>query len=258
MSGTSTRQFGWGAWDIGPHPPMALGVEAAGVIVTVGDLPRRFSYSDEVMYSGSASVPGRLGRAARRPGNQPGAEAPRSAVGSGGRLSSANADRRAGPFRGVGLEEWRNLARPRGWRGNGRSDSPTRCLLRCHRVCHRGPPEGCSGPSKGRKAGPRLSAVRTGPIRCFRLYQEEFRPPSTRPQGVLPWLCERSAAAAAVATTTSDPPVPQRGISVSDVYIRSDGDHLRDLVTLRGQGHLSLTMAGSFSSLEAGRAWHES
>jgi NADPH:quinone reductase-like Zn-dependent oxidoreductase len=39
----------YGGWDVGLRPPLALGVEAAGVIEAVGDRPSGFSVGDEVL-----------------------------------------------------------------------------------------------------------------------------------------------------------------------------------------------------------------
>src|SRR4051812_34971035 len=38
-----------GGWDVGRRPPMALGVEAAGVVVAVGDEVSDLAEGDEVM-----------------------------------------------------------------------------------------------------------------------------------------------------------------------------------------------------------------
>jgi hypothetical protein len=60
------------------------------------------------------------------------------------------------------------------------------------------------------------------------------------------------AAGGRLATITSDPPKPEREVSVADVYVRSDGDQLRDLAALLGEGHLSLTVADSVTLSEVG------
>jgi NADPH:quinone reductase-like Zn-dependent oxidoreductase len=39
----------YGGWDVGTRPPMALGVEAAGIIAAVGARPSGFSVNDEVL-----------------------------------------------------------------------------------------------------------------------------------------------------------------------------------------------------------------
>ncbi|OBJ35291.1 oxidoreductase [Mycobacterium colombiense] len=39
----------YGGWDVGTRPPLALGVEAAGVITAVGNRPSGFSVGDEVL-----------------------------------------------------------------------------------------------------------------------------------------------------------------------------------------------------------------
>ena len=38
-----------GAWDVGTAPPMALGVEAAGVVRAIGPAQTRFARGDEVL-----------------------------------------------------------------------------------------------------------------------------------------------------------------------------------------------------------------
>lgn len=48
------------------------------------------------------------------------------------------------------------------------------------------------------------------------------------------------------ATITSDPPAEERGITVSNVYVRPDGPQLRELVRLLADGRLSLNVAGRY------------
>ena len=55
-----------------------------------------------------------------------------------------------------------------------------------------------------------------------------------------------------LATITSDPPDGERGIEVSNVYVRPDGEQLERLATLLGDGRLSLVVAGSYPLAEAG------
>jgi hypothetical protein len=66
-----------------------------------------------------------------------------------------------------------------------------------------------------------------------------------------------------LATITGDPPPPERGVQVSDVYVRADGARLGALVEMLAQGRLSLhvaathPLAGAAAALQdavAGRA----
>ena len=59
-----------------------------------------------------------------------------------------------------------------------------------------------------------------------------------------------------LATITVDPPIPERGIKVFDVYVRPDGGQLEALATLLGDGRLSLNVSGRYSLREASRALH--
>jgi NADPH:quinone reductase-like Zn-dependent oxidoreductase len=56
------------------------------------------------------------------------------------------------------------------------------------------------------------------------------------------------------ATITSDPPAEERGITVSNVYVRPDGPQLRELVRLLGDGRLTLNIAGRYSLQDAAGA----
>jgi NADPH:quinone reductase-like Zn-dependent oxidoreductase len=67
-----------------------------------------------------------------------------------------------------------------------------------------------------------------------------------------------------LATITGDPPPPQRGVEVTDVYVRADGARLAALVETLAQGRLSLQVAArrplaqaatALQDAVAGRAW---
>jgi NADPH:quinone reductase-like Zn-dependent oxidoreductase len=49
-----------------------------------------------------------------------------------------------------------------------------------------------------------------------------------------------------LATITCDPPPPQRGVKVSDVYVHPDGRQLTELLERLGSGHLSLHVAAAY------------
>ncbi len=57
-----------------------------------------------------------------------------------------------------------------------------------------------------------------------------------------------------LATITSDGPQTERGIAVSDVYVRPDGAHLERLVEMLGTGQLAVVVAGRVGLDEAGDA----
>src|SRR5207249_3747728 len=57
-----------------------------------------------------------------------------------------------------------------------------------------------------------------------------------------------------LATITGDPPPPERGITVTDVYVRADGARLAGLVAALADGLLSLHVAATFPLAEAATA----
>jgi len=57
-----------------------------------------------------------------------------------------------------------------------------------------------------------------------------------------------------LATITSDPPSHQRGIAVSSIYVRSDGDQLRRLAQRFGNGQLEIPVAASYRLADAAQA----
>lgn len=57
-----------------------------------------------------------------------------------------------------------------------------------------------------------------------------------------------------LATITSDPPAGERGIEVSDVYVRPDGRRLADLAELLGDGRLTVTVGATCGLEDAGAA----
>jgi NADPH:quinone reductase-like Zn-dependent oxidoreductase len=57
-----------------------------------------------------------------------------------------------------------------------------------------------------------------------------------------------------LATITSDPPSQQRGITVSSIYVRADGNQLRKLAQRLGDGQLEIPVAASHRLADAARA----
>jgi NADPH:quinone reductase-like Zn-dependent oxidoreductase len=57
-----------------------------------------------------------------------------------------------------------------------------------------------------------------------------------------------------LATITGDPPPPERGVTVADVYVRADGARLGALAAALGEGLLSLRVAATLPLAEAAAA----
>ncbi len=57
-----------------------------------------------------------------------------------------------------------------------------------------------------------------------------------------------------LATITSDPPSQQRGITISSVIVRADGDQLGNLATLLAGGQLEIPVAASYRLADAAQA----
>jgi NADPH:quinone reductase-like Zn-dependent oxidoreductase len=57
-----------------------------------------------------------------------------------------------------------------------------------------------------------------------------------------------------LATITSDPPAEERGITVSNVYVRPDGDQLQRLAQLLEKGAVEISVAGTYALRDAADA----
>jgi NADPH:quinone reductase-like Zn-dependent oxidoreductase len=57
-----------------------------------------------------------------------------------------------------------------------------------------------------------------------------------------------------LATITQDPPSQQRGITVSNIYVRADGEQLRKLVQRLGDGQLEFPIAAGYRLADAAQA----
>jgi NADPH:quinone reductase-like Zn-dependent oxidoreductase len=57
-----------------------------------------------------------------------------------------------------------------------------------------------------------------------------------------------------LATITSDPPSQQRGITVSNIYVRADGNQLRKLAQQLGDGQLEIPVTASYGLADAAQA----
>jgi NADPH:quinone reductase-like Zn-dependent oxidoreductase len=57
-----------------------------------------------------------------------------------------------------------------------------------------------------------------------------------------------------LATITVDPPQPERGITVADVYVRADGARLAELAAALADGQLSIHVAATLPLTDAAMA----
>ena len=57
-----------------------------------------------------------------------------------------------------------------------------------------------------------------------------------------------------LATITSDPPSQQRGITISSIIVRADGNQLRNLASLFGGGQLAIPVVASYPLADAAQA----
>jgi NADPH:quinone reductase-like Zn-dependent oxidoreductase len=65
---------------------------------------------------------------------------------------------------------------------------------------------------------------------------------------------EAVAGGGRLATITSDPPGQRRGITVSSIYVRPDGNQLRELATRFTDGQLLIPVAASYPLADAAQA----
>lgn len=243
-----------GGWDVGGAPPMALGVEAAGVVRAVGEGVSRFSAGDEVLthcvplqHQGAWAEQLLVtdAQAARKPAEMsfpiaalfpvPALTAEQvlsNAVAlrqgetvlvhgaggiTGGMLVATAADMGASVIATAGPESAERV------RGYGAS-----IVLDYHR-------EDWPTDLRQLSGGGVAVAVNAVPGAAVRL---------------MPLVLDGGR----LATITGDPPPEERGIRVSSVYVRSDGVILERLAARFSQRGLSLPVASVYGLSEAGTA----
>src|SRR5574341_1788013 len=245
-----------GRWDVGREPPMALGVEAAGVVAAVGDDVTSLTPGDEVLthpvplrHQGAWAewlvAPAAL--VARKPAAVPWEAAvafPVPALTADQALTQAapNPDGEwvlvngAGGVTG-GLTV--QLAVARGATVVATAGPSSAALVRGYGarvvVDYHDPqwPARVRGASPGgRGVGAAVNAAEGGAAAALRAVAVDGR----------------------LATITGDPPPPERGVSVMDVYVRADGTRLAGLVAALADGLLSLHVGATLPLVDAGRA----
>jgi NADPH:quinone reductase-like Zn-dependent oxidoreductase len=244
-----------GGWDVGRRPPMALGVEAAGTVIEVGAAVAEWTSGDAVM---THPVPLR----------DQGTWAPRliaPAALLARKPQGANWEA-AAAFPVPALTAEQVLSEALGIRAgepiliNGGS-GVTGSLLVALATLYGAEVIATAGPSSRE----RVSAL--GARHVIDYHDQDW------PEQVRAVTGRRGVAAAAnaapggaatairavadggrLATITSDPPGEQRGITVSSIYVRPDGNQLRKLAEQFAAGQLDIRVASSYRLADAGQA----
>jgi NADPH:quinone reductase-like Zn-dependent oxidoreductase len=245
-----------GDWDVGRRPPLALGVEAAGIVDAVGEDVTGLELGDEVLthplplrYQGAWAewlvAPASL--VARKPAVISWETAAAFPVPA---LTADQALQEAAP---VSAGEWVLVHGAGGVTGGlavqlaaarGATVVATASPTSAARVRGYGaqlvldyhdpdwPARVRDASPSGRGVTAAVNAVRGGAATALQAVARDGR----------------------LATITGDPPSPERGVAVADVYVRSDGARLAELVAALADGILSLDVAATRPLAEAATA----
>jgi NADPH:quinone reductase-like Zn-dependent oxidoreductase len=245
-----------GDWDVGRRPPLALGVEAAGVVAVVGEDVTSLVPGDHVLthpvplrhqgaWAQRLLAPAAL--VARKPAAVPWEQAapfPVPALTADQALTAAAPapDGRwvlvhgAGGVTGGLIVQ---LAVTRGARVVATAGPSSAARVRGYgaRVVldyhdPRWPDRARDAAAGGGGIGAAVNAARGGAATALQVVASEGR----------------------LATITGDPPPSERGVQVTDVYVRADGARLAALVETLAQGLLSVHVAASRPLAEAAEA----
>jgi NADPH:quinone reductase-like Zn-dependent oxidoreductase len=245
-----------GQWDVGRQPPMALGVEAAGVVESIGDDVSTLAPGDEVL---THPVPLRdqgawaerlvasAAAVASKPSGVPWEEAAAFPVPA---LTADQALAEAAPDPDG---EWVLVHGAGGVTGG---------LIVQLAVARGATVVATAGPSSAARIGGYGASVVLDyhdPEWPIAVREES---PDRRGVGAAVNAAPRGAALALqavadrgrLATITGDPPAPQRGITVTDVYVRADGAALAALATALDEGVLSVHVAAKLPLTDAAAA----
>lgn len=244
-----------GDWDVGRQPPMALGVQAAGTVLAAGNAVGEWAPGDAVM---THPVPLR----------DQGAWAPRLIAPAAflARKPPGVSWAAAAAFPVPALAARQVLVNSLRLRAgeqllvNGASGA-TGGLLVALAVLHGAQVIATAGPA---------SRQRIAGFGAFHVidYHDPDWPRQVRAltggRGVSAAAnAARAGAAAALravaddgrlATITGDPPSPERGVTVTDVYVRPDGTQLRQLAAQFGAGQLHVPVAADYRLADAAQA----
>jgi NADPH:quinone reductase-like Zn-dependent oxidoreductase len=244
-----------GGWDVGITPPMALGVEAAGSVVAVGDAVTGVGPGDDVVthplplreqgtWAEKLIAPAEC--VARKPPSVAWDVAAAFAVPAltAEQVLSEAVRLRAGERvlvhggGGVTGGLMVELARLRGAFVIATAGASSMDRVRdrgAHEVLDyrdENWPEAVLRLTGGQGVSAAVNLVRNGAVNALRGVADGGR----------------------LATITSDPPPPERGIAISTVYVRSDGPQLAALVELLGAGRLTLPVGATYPLSQAAAA----
>jgi NADPH:quinone reductase-like Zn-dependent oxidoreductase len=245
-----------GDWDVGREPPLALGVAAAGVVAAVGEDVRGLAAGDQVL---THPVPLRHQGTWAQWLLAPAALVARKPAGVGWEQAAAfpvpalTADQALTQAAPVPDGQWVLV------HGAGGVTGGLTVQLAVAR-----------GATVVATAGPASAArVRGYGARVVVDYHDPRWPARVRdaalggggvgaavnaaPGGAATAL-QAVAAGGRLATITGDPPPPERGVEVTDVYVRADGARLAALVETLAQGRLSLHVAATGPLAQAATA----
>src|SRR5205823_5248333 len=245
-----------GDWDVGRRPPLALGVEAAGIVDAVGEDVTSLAPGDEVL---THPLPLRHQGAWAEWLVAPGAVvAPKPAgvpweVAAAFPVPALTADQALSEAARAPVGEWVLVHGAGGVTGG----------LTAQLAIARGATVvATAGPSSGARVrgyGAHLVLDYHDPD-----WPARVREASPGGRGVAAAVnAARGDAATALqavadnghlATITGDPPPPERGITVADVYVRADGARLAELVAALADGQLSLHVAATLPLTDAATA----
>ena len=245
-----------GDWDVGRKPPLALGVEGAGVVAAVGEEVTSFELGDEVLthplplrhqgtWAELLAAPASL--VARKPAAVPwdtAAAFPVPALTADQALSEA-APSPAGAWvlvHGAGgvtgglvvqlaVARGATVVATAGPSSESRvRDYGARVVLDYHDP---------DWPARVREAAPggrgvdaAVNAARGGAASALHAVADDGR----------------------LATITGDPPTPERGVTVANIYVEADGERLAALAEALEDGLLSLNVGARFALADAATA----
>src|SRR3954466_15175344 len=247
-----------GGWDVGGSPPMALGVEAAGRVLAVGDAVGDWSPGDEVMthplplrdqgtWAPQLIAPAAL--LARKPANvtwEAAAAFPVPALTAEqviGEALDVHAGEQllvygAGGVTGGLLVALGTLRGAQVIATAGQASQQRVSALGAHHVIDyhdRDWPEQVRAITEGRGVPAAVNAVPGYAADAIRAVADNGR----------------------LATIRPDPPAEERGITVSNVYVRPDGGQLRKLAELFADGTLTIPIASTYRLGDAAAALAE-
>ena len=245
-----------GDWDVGRRPPLALGVEAAGVVAAVGEDVTSLAPGDEVL---THPLPLRDQGAWAEWLVAPAALVTRKPAGVPWEVAAAfpvpalTADQALSEAARAPAGEWVLV------HGAGGVTGGLTAQLAIARGATVVATAGPSSEARVRGYGARLVLDYHDPD-----WPARVREASPGGRGVAAAVnAARAGAATALqavadnahlATITGDPPPPERGINVADVYVRADGARVAELVAALADGQLSLHVAATLPLTDAATA----